>query len=56
MIYLEQQKQIEDDVLPVGLFGDQSKAVEPKIQKDVDGNVWVNDDNSDSLDPYKNWL
>lgn len=56
MIYLEQQKQIEDDVLPVGVFGDQSRAVEPTIQKDADGNVWVHDDNSDSLDPYKNWL
>jgi hypothetical protein len=57
MIYLEQQKQIEEDVLPAGVFGDPSRHVEPPITRDADGNTWVQDDYSDDpYDPLKNWL
>jgi len=57
MIYLEQQKQIEEDVLPAGVFGDPDRYVEPPITRDADGNTWVQDDfNDDPYDPLKNWL
>jgi len=57
MIYLEQQKQIEEEVLPAGVFGDPDRYVEPPITRDADGNTWVQDDsNDDPYDPLKNWL